>query len=120
MAGFAEISGPGVTITIYDKLFSVSAVDLRKIVGELFSAGASAISVAGHRLAVNSYIVDTDEGINIDGFIISSNPVVIEALGDHQTIISGIDLLFSVDMKNMFYVTTDIHDRLVLPAQISQ
>lgn len=119
-AGFAEISGPGVSVTIHNKLFSVQAGDLRRIVGEFYSAGATAISISGHRLAVNSYIIDGDEGISIDGFMIGTNPVVIEVLGDQQTLLTGIDLLFNVVMKDMFYVNMESHDNLVLPGKVIQ
>jgi len=119
-AGLSEVSGQGISITIHDKLYSVEAGDLRRIVGELYSAGATAISVDGNRLAVNSYIVKLDQETVVDGVKISTNPVVIEALGDHQTLISGIDLLFSVTMKNMFYISTDLHDNIVLPAKTTQ
>ena len=119
-AGFADISGTGISLSLYDMIYNVEAVDLRRVVGELYSAGATAISVGGHRLAVNSYIVDVSQGISIDGMIIDTNPVLIQVIGDPPTLTSGIDLLFSVTMRNMFYVDTKIHDRIVLPAKTIQ
>lgn len=116
-AGFAEVSGPGIAITISDKYHSVSALDLRRIVGELYSSGAVAIAVNGNRLGVNSYIIESDHGIEVDGYSINANPVVIEVVGDGQTLSSGVDLLFSVVMSNMFYVDIQERDLLELPAK---
>ena len=52
LAGLAEASGPGITITLRDKYFPMEAGDLRRIVSEIYSAGATAISINGQRLAV--------------------------------------------------------------------
>lgn len=119
-AGFADVSGAGISVTINDKFFSVSARELRRIAGEMYSSGATAIAINGNRLGVNSSIIDSEEGIVVDGFVISTNPVVIEAIGNSQTLSSGIDLLFSVIFKNMFYVDIQNRDRLDLPARAVQ
>lgn len=119
-AGFAEVSGSGIVITISDKYYSVSALDLRRIVGELFSSGAAAIAVNGYRLGVTSYIIESDHGIKVDGYSINTNPIKIEVIGDGPTLISGIDLLFSVVMKDSFYVDIQNRDLLELPAKIIQ
>ncbi len=119
-AGFAEISGPGVIISVYDQVFSVSAGDLRRIVGELFSSGAAAIAINGQRLAVNSYIVDSEQGILVDGVIIRSNPVVIQAIGDTTTLVAGVDLLFSVSLKEMLSFDIENRENIVLPAKAIQ
>lgn len=119
-AGFSEISGPGISISIHDRLFSIEAIELRRIAGEIFSAGATAITIGGQRLSVNSYIVDTQDGVSIDGVLIDTNPVIIEAIGDQNTLVSGIDLLFSVVMPNMFYINTELHERITLPARTNQ
>jgi len=119
-AGFAEISGPGVIISVYNQVFSVSAGDLRRIVGELYSSGAAAIAINGQRLAVNSYIVDSEQGILVDGVIIRSNPVVIQAIGDTTTLVAGVDLLFSVSLKEMLSFDIENRENIVLPAKAIQ
>lgn len=119
-AGFAEISGPGLVISVYDQVFSISAGDLRRIAGELFSAGAIAVDINGNRLAVNSYIVENEDGIIIDGALIQSNPVVIRALGDGTTLAAGVDLLFTVSLKGMLSFLIESHENLVLPAKAIQ
>lgn len=120
IAGFAEISGPGVVISVYDLVFSVSGGDLRRIVGELFSAGADAITINGQRLAVNSYIVDAEEGITVDGIVLRNNPVIIQAIGDPTTLVAGVDLLFSVSFKGMLSFDIETRESLVLPAKALQ
>lgn len=119
-AGFAEISGPGVIISVYDQVFSVAAGDLRRIVGELYSAGAAAIAINGQRLAYNSYIVDSEVGISIDGFIIRNNPVTIQVIGDTTTLVAGVDLLFSVSFKGMLSFEIETKENVVLPAKAIQ
>lgn len=119
-AGYAEISGPGVIISVYDQIFSVSAGDLRRIVGELYSSGAKAIAINGQRLAVNSYIIDYEEGIIVDGIRIRSNPVVIQAIGDTTTLVAGVDLLFSVSLKGMLSFDIENQENIVLPAKAIQ
>lgn len=120
LAGFAETSGPGISIDLHDKYFPLQAGDLRRIVSELFSAGASAISINGHRLATSSYIIDEISGISVDGFLIETNPVKIQVLGDPATLLTGIDLLFSVVFKDMYYISTKSYEHLVLPGKIIQ
>lgn len=120
LAGLAEASGPGITITLRDKYFPMEAGDLRRIVSEIYSAGATAISINGQRLAVNSFIIDEDAGICIDGTLIDTNPVEIQALGDPQTLFTGIDLLFSVVFMDMFYVSMESHEDLILPGKVIQ
>lgn len=120
LAGLAEVSGPGISVTIRDKYFPMEAGDLRRIVSEFYSAGATAISINGLRLGVNSYIIDEDYGICIDGALIDTNPVEIQVLGDPQTLFTGIDLLFSVVFKDMFYISMESHENLVLPSKVIQ
>ena len=119
LAGAAEAAGPGITVTLY-KYFPLGASDLRIIVSEFNSAGATAISVNGHRLAVNSHIIDDNAGISVDGIVITTDPVEIVALGDPQTLVSGVDLLFTVVFRDMFYYTMDSHEHLVLPGKVIQ
>lgn len=119
-AGFAEISGVGLIISVYDQVFSIAASDLRRIVGELYSAGAIAIDINSNRLAVNSYIVDGEDGVLVDGVAIQCNPVTIRAVGDATTLAAGVDLLFTVSMKGMFSFIIEPQENLVLPAKVIQ
>lgn len=116
-AGYAEMSGPGIEIYVYDQIYSVSAGDLRRIISELYSSGARAIAVHGQRLAVNSYIIDSEEGIIVDGVTIRSNPVVIQAVGDTTTLRAGVDLLFSVSFRGVLSFDIENRENMVLPAR---
>lgn len=120
IAGYAEISGPGIQISVYDQIYEVSAGELRRIVGELYSSGAKAITIHGQRLSVNSYIIDSEDGIIVDGVPIRSNPVVIQAVGDTTTLRAGVDLLFSVSFRGMLSFDIENYENLDLPAKAFQ
>lgn len=119
LAGMAEAVGPGISVLLYDH-FPLQARDLRIIVSEFYSAGATALSINGHRLAINSYIIDNESGISVDGIIINTNPVEILALGDPQILHSGVDLLFNVVFKDEYYSELQSHENLILPGKVIQ
>lgn len=119
-AGLAEVSGRGVVIRVYDGAFLLNASDLRHVVNELFSVGASAMTVGGVRFGLGSYIMETDSGLEVDGQVIGTNPVTIVALGDPNTLLSGVSLLFDVVFGFSYGVESDVRDTLTLPAKTSQ
>ncbi|HOC06031.1 MAG TPA: DUF881 domain-containing protein [Bacillota bacterium] len=120
MAGYAEMSGPGIEIYVYDQIYTVSAGDLRRIISELYSAGARGIAIHGQRLSVNSYIIDSEEGIVVDGVTIRSNPVIIQVVGDTTTLKAGVDLLFSVSFRGVLGFDIENRENMVLPAKAFQ
>lgn len=120
MAGYAEMSGPGIEIYVYDQIYTVSAGDLRRIISELYSAGARGIAIHGQRLSANSYIIDSDEGIVVDGVTIRSNPVIIQVVGDTTTLKAGVDLLFSVSFRGVLGFDIENRENMVLPAKAFQ
>ena len=58
-------------------------------VQELRDAGAEAISVDGERVVATTAIVDTPDGISVGGTVLSS-PVEIRAIGDPDTLATGL------------------------------
>ena len=98
-AGLAEMVGPGITLYVYDAEGAsdsgsiVHDVDIRDVVNELFSAGAKGISVGGERLIVNSSIRCSGPLIMVNYRQIPTNPVVIEAIGDPDLLISGLSII---------------------------
>ncbi|MDW7738896.1 MAG: DUF881 domain-containing protein [Bacillota bacterium] len=100
-AGLADMAGPGITLYLYDApdtQVSASLVhdaDVRDIVNELFSAGAKGISVGGQRLTATSGIRCTGPLIMVNYRQIASNPVVIQAVGDPDLLISGLKIILN-------------------------
>ena len=106
-AGMTKVVGPGVVITLRDsaraesdllanggQILPESAVhdgDVLKVVNELFSAGAEAISVNNHRVATTSSIRCVGPTILINDMKIAT-PVVIRAIGDPETMYGGLTL----------------------------
>lgn len=98
-AGFAEMVGPGITLYVYDAEEAQGSssiahdADIRDIVNELFSVGAKGISVGGERLITTSSIRCTGPLIMINYHQVATNPVVIEAIGEPDLLISGLKII---------------------------
>jgi uncharacterized protein YlxW (UPF0749 family) len=98
--GFADMTGPGITITIEDnpsapgedKLQSpVIDQDLTDLTSLLFANGAKAISINGNRLIVDSAIRVVGEGIQVDTKPINM-PYVVKVVGDPQSLEAALRL----------------------------
>jgi uncharacterized protein YlxW (UPF0749 family) len=106
-AGTTRVIGPGVVITLRDSPKAESDMaanggqflpdtaihddDVLKTVNELFSAGAEAISVNGHRVAGATSFRCVGPTILVNDVKIAS-PVVIRAIGDADTLYGGMTL----------------------------
>ena len=106
-AGMTKVVGPGVVVTLRDSaraesdmvanggmILPESAVhdgDVLKVVNELFSAGAEAISVNNHRVSATTSIRCVGPTILINDMKIAT-PVVIRAIGDADTLYGGMNL----------------------------
>ena len=97
--GFAEMIGPGLTVAVYDAVNGegegalVHDADIRDIVNELYSAGAKGISVGGERLITTSSIRCTGPLVMINYRQIATNPVVIQAVGEPELLVSGLSII---------------------------
>ena len=93
--GLAEVTGPGVIITVADSEIDSNSVvdatdfiihdtDILKIVNELKNAGAEAISINDQRIVYDSYIADINEAnrITVNGTRINAPPYIIKAIGN--------------------------------------
>lgn len=89
LAGIVPVTGPGVTLTVADPDGRLSSGDYLDAVQELRDAGAEAISVDGERVVATTAIVDTPDGISVGGTLLSS-PVEIRAIGDPDTLATGL------------------------------
>lgn len=122
-AGLAEMTGPGVTVKLYDEIGGTthSAIihdtDIRDIVNELFGSGALGVSVGGQRLITTSSIRCSGSLIKVDDKLIAVNPVTIEAVGNPELLESGLAIIqtrMKVNRGIQFDITSE--DSIKLPA----
>ena len=125
-SGLAEMVGPGITLNVYDAEENegtgslVHDADIRDIVNELFSAGAKGVAVGNQRLTTASSIRCTGPLIMVNFRQVPSNPVVIEAIGSPELLISGLSIIIA-DMESRRGLVFEISDSgfIKLPAYAS-
>ncbi|MBQ3076911.1 MAG: DUF881 domain-containing protein [Clostridia bacterium] len=122
VAGFTDVIGPGVTVTMSDSVASVAGDgltvdpsyliihdnDILQVVNELRDAGAEAISINGERLLATSEI-------RCAGSIVSVNnnryaaPFVIRAIGDPEALESALKMRGGViEQLAFFQIEVDV------------
>ncbi|WP_454048647.1 DUF881 domain-containing protein [Cellulomonas sp. Marseille-Q8402] len=89
LSGRLPAVGPGVTVTIADGSRSVSALTLLNLLEELRNAGAEAVQLNDQRLTASSYVLGTDEGIEVDGALVAP-PYRWVAIGEPETIATAL------------------------------
>ncbi|QDP40093.1 DUF881 domain-containing protein [Radiobacillus deserti] len=99
--GELPIKGQGIQVTLKDSeyipdeenanKYMVHERHIHQVVNELYSAGAEAISINGHRLYRNSHISCVGPVISVDGTPYPA-PFTIEAIGDAEVLKSSITL----------------------------
>lgn len=95
--------------------------DLHWLVNELLVNGAKAVSINGHRLIATSAIRNVGPNIQVNTKVIRP-PYVIKALGDPDTLISGLKL---ANLEGYFQlvnktVRMEKHEQLYIPAYQEQ
>jgi uncharacterized protein YlxW (UPF0749 family) len=100
------VEGPGVVVTLRDSskggikfndqtvftpAMNIHDLDVLRVVNELFSAGAEAISVNDHRIAGQTSIRCVGPTILISDVKVAS-PIVIRAIGDPNTLTGALNL----------------------------
>lgn len=129
IAGLTEVKGNGVKVTLDDRSSSklstpdndglVHSDDILKLVNELKSAGATAISVNNQRLVTTSEIVEAGGSIMINQTRLVS-PYVINAIGEPDALKIALSFRGSILEYLRFYgITIKIEpskDKLTIPA----
>jgi len=101
-AGLIELVGPGVVLSLDDSSqrvpsgavagdYLVSAEDLRDVTGELWLAGAQAVSINGERIGVTTALTDLGSSVLVNSAYLQP-PYVISAIGPsdlHERIVSS-------------------------------
>lgn len=122
-AGFAELTGPGIILRIYDASEGhtndaiIHETDVRDTVNELFAAGAQGVAVGNQRLTVISAIRCVGPSILVNDERIAVNPVVIRAIGDPDVLASGLDIMrITLEVSRNLNFDIEKVDNLTLPA----
>ncbi len=130
LAGELPISGEGVTVILNDSQyipedqnvndFIVHDLHVHKVVNELLSSGAFAISINGQRILNNSYIQCIGPVISVDG-VEHPAPFVISAIGDPEVLEDSL-LLQNGVVDQLVYdhveVTVEKKNEIIMEASI--
>ena len=119
--GLVAVSGPGISVTLNGDS-PVIALDLVDLINELWASGAEAIAVNGQRLTALSAVGETRVG---DEYFLTLNgrrlyyPIVIQALGDPDTLEKGLTfpggIIDNFNTLYAIYPRIEKHERLTLP-----
>jgi uncharacterized protein YlxW (UPF0749 family) len=88
--GLIPVHGPGIVMVV--DASGLQALDLQDALNNLAAAGAEAISVNDHRVAMGVSIQQTPGGVTIDGALIVP-PWTIAAIGDANRLATAADLM---------------------------
>lgn len=91
LAGTKPATGPGIELLITDPDRAVRAADILNTVQELRDAGAEAVQIGSVRVAADSYFLDAEGGIVVDGHKLAP-PYRILAIGDSHTMSTALDI----------------------------
>lgn len=98
LAGTVPAVGPGIELTVPDPAGEVRAEVLLDAVQELRDAGAEAIQIGPVRVVAQSYFVDDDGGISVDGRRLRA-PYRLIAIGDPRTLASSLAIPGGVEER---------------------
>lgn len=136
-AGLTPIEGPGVVVTLVDSDRSLEGNsndpppdspvvdqvihdrDILRVVNELYSAGAEAVSINNIRLGAMSSVRCVGPVVNIDGIKIAS-PIRIRAIGDSETLKGALNMpggvLEEIRETDPRMVTVETLAKVTMPA----
>ncbi len=88
--GLVPVHGPGIVVAI--DASGLQALDLQDAINNLAVAGAEAIAVNDHRVAMGVAIQQTPSGVTIDGALVLP-PWTISVIGDTSRLAEAADLM---------------------------
>lgn len=130
MAGVAELSGPGVEVTLNDSNFSLKPgdnpnlyvlhdEDVLRVLNEIRAAGAEAVSINGQRLLATTEVRCTGPTIVLNKNKRLAPPYVITAIGNPDTLESSLKMKGGVAETLQFWgiqVTVKKLPQVTVPA----
>ena len=99
MAGFVDVKGPGITVTLKDidnaSMSSGETLihdeDVRRVVNELYAAGAEAVCVNGSRIVSTTAIRCVGPTILVNDTKMAP-PYVVKAIGKKEQLLAAVNL----------------------------
>ena len=88
--GLVPVHGRGIVIVV--DASSLQALDLQDAINNLAAAGAEAIAVNDHRVVIGVAIMQTPNGVTIDGALVPP-PWTISVIGDTNRLAEAADLM---------------------------
>ncbi|MBO8171140.1 MAG: DUF881 domain-containing protein [Bacillaceae bacterium] len=130
ISGLMEVTGPGVKVVLNDSKnasahedvtnYIVHEQDVRRVVNELFAAGAEAVSINGQRLVSHSAIRCVGPTIIVNG-VKSTIPFEITAIGDPDTLYTALEMPGGVaEVLRAWTIQVDItrHQQVTVPGYV--
>lgn len=127
LAGLTEVKGKGIIVVLDDRGSSkiattdndglVHSDDILKLVNELKSAGATAISVNNQRFVTTTEVVESGTSVMINQTRLVS-PYEIKAIGDPEALKTGLNFRGSIIEYLKFYgidIQIEQKEKLVIP-----
>ncbi|WP_372593725.1 DUF881 domain-containing protein [Actinotalea sp.] len=91
LAGRLPAEGPGVAVTLREGSTRLTAAQLVDVLESLRNAGAEAIDLSGRRVTASTYILDTVDGVEVDGVSLTA-PYRWLAIGDPDTLRTALEM----------------------------
>jgi uncharacterized protein YlxW (UPF0749 family) len=125
LAGYSDMSGPGVVLEINDPPVDIqygegfSIVDeldlILQVISVLNAADAEAISINDQRYTAFTEIVRAGNHIEING-VSTSSPIVIKAIGNADTLESALSIKWGIvwQLRNYDYIVNLTQDKNVV------
>ena len=88
--GLVPVHGPGVVIVV--DASGLQALDLQDAINNLAAAGAESIAVNDHRVAMGVAILQTPNGVTVDGAVVQP-PWTIDVIGDPNRLAEAAGLM---------------------------
>ncbi|TDD60898.1 DUF881 domain-containing protein [Actinomadura rubrisoli] len=91
LAGTLPAEGPGIELAVGDPRHGVRAVHLLDALQELRDAGAEVIQINQVRAGVDTYFLDEQGGVQVDG-LLQQAPYTFLAIGDPHTMTTALNI----------------------------
>lgn len=118
--GYTSLQGQGIKVILKDKNRNVQYSHVLRLVNELKSAGAEAISINNERLVSTSEIFEVKEGIILVNSKKMSGPYEIKAIGERKYLESALTIKngYMDEMKGTEEIDVECitEDNIIIPA----